>query len=615
MAELPPTEHQATPHAVLKHIYGYDAFRGQQEDAIAHVIRGGHAFVLMPTGSGKSLCYQIPALCREGVGIIVSPLIALMQDQVAALQELGIRAVALHSNMDGAAISAAKQAMRRGAVDLAYIAPERLLSEDFLQWLAQVPLALFAIDEAHCVSQWGHDFRPHYQQLSVLAERFPDVPRIALTATADAPTRRDIIARLGLGEGRSFISGFDRPNIFYRIVEKTNPRAQLQHFITQDHAGESGIVYCLSRKQVEETAHWLSGLGLKARAYHAGLDSATREENLHYFMREEGVIMVATIAFGMGIDKPDVRFVAHLNVPKNIEAYYQETGRAGRDGLPSDTLMLYSIGDAAQLRSFIDDSTASEQQKRIEHHKLNALLGLCEAAHCRRQILLEYFGDRSTPCGHCDTCEQPPESFDGTIAALKALSAVYRTGQRFGVGHLTDVLLGKSSDRMQQLGHDQIKTFGIGTEYSKDAWRSIFRQLVAQNLLKVDVEHHGGLSLTDLGTSFLKEKPELRLRKPTEAKQARRAERKSRASAGGIVQTADQALFQALRALRAELAKAQNLPPYVIFHDRTLQEFALHRPQNAETMRGISGVGDRKMERYGEAFLACIQAHAAPEAA
>ena len=593
-----------TPLSILKKTYGYDSFRGQQAAVIDHVIGGGSAFVLMPTGSGKSLCYQIPALCRDGVGVIVSPLIALMHDQVEALKQLGIRASAINSNMTGEHVAATKRAIRDGEIDLVYVAPERLLTDDFLDLLDQSPIALFAIDEAHCVSQWGHDFRPHYTQLSLLAQRFPHIPRIALTATADAPTRRDIVERLALTDGQSFIAGFDRPNIQYRITVKDNARQQLLRYITDGHAGESGIVYCLSRKMVEETAQWLVSEGFHALPYHAGLDAGMRAKNQERFLREDAVIMVATIAFGMGIDKPDVRFVAHMNIPKNIEAYYQETGRAGRDGLPADALMIYGIGDAAQLRSFIDDSNAPEQQKRIEHHKLNALLGLCEAASCRRQIMLDYFGDSSAPCGNCDTCLEPPESFDGTTAALKALSSVYRTGQRFGVSYLIDILLGKPSDRNQAFGHDTIKTFGIGIEHSKHEWQSIFRQLVAQNLLQVDVAEHGGISLTEQGRDFLRGQETIQLRKHTarpragkEERAARRGERKS--AALGFTGPHEEALFTALKACRLELARDQNVPSYVIFHDKTLREFAVAQPDSYAAMRAISGVGEKKWNATG----------------
>ncbi len=472
----------ASPLDILQRTYGYGGFRGEQAAIIDHVNAGGSAFVLMPTGAGKSLCYQIPAMCRDGVGIVVSPLIALMQDQVSALTQLGVRAAAINSGMEAAAVSRAKQGLREGTLDLLYVAPERLLMEDFLDTLDRTKIALFAIDEAHCVSQWGHDFRPHYTELALLATRFPGVPRLALTATADAPTRKDIIEKLGLRDAKEFIAGFDRPNIQYRIQVRDKAERQIVDFIKQNHAGESGIVYCLSRKGVEEMCAHLVEQGFAGLPYHAGLDAATRRTNQERFLREEAIVMVATIAFGMGIDKPDVRFVIHANIPKNIEAYYQETGRAGRDGLPADALMLYGMRDVALQRNFIEEGEAPEQQKRIEHQKLNALLGLCEAASCRRQILLDYFGDLlPAPCGNCDNCLAPPDTFDGTTAAQKALSAVYRTGQRFGVQYLINLLLGKADERMARFGHDTLPTFGVGAEYTANEWQGIFRQLVAMN--------------------------------------------------------------------------------------------------------------------------------------
>ena len=607
LTQLLPEVSPGPPLDVLRRVYGYDAFRDAQAEIIDHVIAGGDAFVLMPTGGGKSLCYQIPALCREGVGIVVSPLIALMQDQVEALVQLGVRAAAINSAMPGEQVAHTRAALRRGEIDLVYVAPERLLMEDFLALLEESPLALFAIDEAHCVSQWGHDFRPHYTQLSLLAERFPNVPRLALTATADAPTRKDIIERLHLREAREFVRGFDRPNIHYAIAVKDSPRQQLQRFL-EGHQGESGIVYCLSRQNVEDTAAWLQEKGYHALPYHAGLSAEVRAANQQRFLREEAVIMVATIAFGMGIDKPDVRFVAHMNIPKNIEAYYQETGRAGRDGLPAEALMLYGMQDAAQQRQFIESSEAPDAQKRIEHQKLNALLGLCEAACCRRQILLGYFGDRCDPCGNCDTCLNPPETFDGTVAAQKALSCVYRTGQRFGVAYLIDVLLGKSNERMTNFGHDKVSTFGIGTEFSREAWMSIYRQLVAQNLVAVDMTGHGGLHLTPEGLAFLKSRAPLRLRAYTGKTGRRKSETKGRPTFSG---EADQSLYAALRAMRLELAKAQGVPPYVIFHDKTLQEMATRKPHDMESLSQISGVGEAKRERYGEAFLQVIAVHEA----
>ena len=594
-----------TPLSILQTTYGYSAFRGQQAAVIDEVIAGRNAFVLMPTGGGKSLCYQIPALCREGVAIVVSPLIALMQDQVEALKQLGIRAAAIHSGISSNDVNDTKRAMREGGIDLVYVAPERLLMEDFLAFLREVKLALFAIDEAHCVSQWGHDFRPHYVQLSALAGHFPDVPRLALTATADAPTRRDIVERLGLSDGKQFIGGFDRPNIHYRIMEKHQPLQQIVHFITEHHAGESGIVYCLSRKGVEETAQALCEKGFNALPYHAGMSNEDRARNQMVFLREENRIMVATIAFGMGIDKPDVRFVIHQNLPKNIEAYYQETGRAGRDGLPANALMLYGMSDVAMQRSFIENSEAPDAQKRIEHHKLGALLGLCEAACCRRKVLLEYFGDGCEPCGNCDSCDSPPETFDGSIVAQKAMSCVYRTGQRFGVHHLIEVLLGKGSDKLERFGHEKLSVFGVGVEYNKVQWQGIFRQLVAQNLLAVDLEAHGGLFITPQGEQFLRDKPHLPLRLPRAGKVARL--RKSAAAAMPAATGYEQGLFDQLKGLRLSIARELNVPPYVIFHDKTLREMAQVKPASREDMMQISGVGQSKLERYGDQFLEVVR--------
>ena len=596
-----------TPRNILQTIYGYPNFRGKQEAIIDHVISGEHAFVLMPTGAGKSLCYQIPALCRKGVGVIISPLIALMQDQVEALRQLGIRAAAINSSMSAQAIFQTQNQIRSGDLDMVYVAPERLLMEDFLSLLEQSTISLFAIDEAHCVSQWGHDFRPHYTQLTILAQRFPTVPRIALTATADTPTRKDIIERLNLKDGKTFLSGFDRPNIHYSIIPQDNAKRQILEFITTHHRHDSGIVYCLSRKMVEEMADFLCEKGFKALPYHAGLTNPVRSEHQQRFLREEKMIMVATIAFGMGIDKPDVRFVAHMTIPKNIEAYYQETGRAGRDGLPADALMVYGMSDVAMQRDFITKSNAPDAQKRIEHSKLNALIGLCEAACCRRQVILEYFGDHCTPCGNCDSCNVPPETFDGTVAAQKALSCVYRTGERFGIVYLIDVLLGKINERIESFGHNRLSTFGIGKEYSKPEWTSIFRQLVAQNLLMVEMEHHGSLKITPQGRQFLKEKQTLALRKYTgKTKTTTSKHVKTEA----LSQPCDQILLDALKAKRLELSKSKNLPPYVIFHDSTLRELATLKPKNNEMLMDISGIGQKKIELYGKLFLHVIKEHA-----
>jgi ATP-dependent DNA helicase RecQ len=595
-----------SPLSVLKKTYGYPAFRGDQEEIIRHVTAGGNAFVLMPTGGGKSLCYQIPSLCRDGVGIVVSPLIALMQDQVEALRQLGLRAGALNSAMPGEEQERVRSGMLSGEMDLVYVAPERLLTEGFMALLDRVRVALFAVDEAHCLSQWGHDFRPEYAKLSVLAEKFPLIPRIALTATADAPTRRDIVERLRLGEGRTFIAGFDRPNIRYAISEGAGTRQQLLTFLRNGRQRQSGIVYCLSRSKVEETAAWLKGEGFHALAYHAGMAAGERSSNLSRFLKEDAVVMVATVAFGMGIDKPDVRFVAHLNIPANIEAYYQETGRAGRDGLPSDAWMAYGMADATMRRNFIEQSGAPDRQKRIEHQKLNALLGLCETTRCRRQVLLEYFGDSCAPCGNCDTCTSTPESFDGTVAAQKALSCVYRTGQRFGAGYCVDVLLGKTDERIGRFGHDKLGVFGVGTEFNKTEWLGIFRQLVAQDLLQADIEGHGGLCISERGRKFLKDKEPLRLRKrQTPAKSWLKQGAGAKDSAM-FESMEEKELFERLKAKRRTLAQEQNLPPYVIFHDRTLAEMARRRPASLREMAEIPGVGESKIARYGAAFLRLV---------
>jgi ATP-dependent DNA helicase RecQ len=595
------------PLKILQKVYGYPEFRGAQAEIIEHVCNGKNAFVLMPTGGGKSLCYQIPALCMDGVAIIVSPLIALMHDQVSALAQLGIRAQAINSSMSYASINQTIAQIKQGELDMVYVAPERLLMPEFLEVLVEAKISLLAIDEAHCVSQWGHDFRPHYAQLALLVERFPNVPRLALTATADGQTRKDIIQCLGLSDGRTFIAGFDRPNIHYTIVEKNNVKQQVLNFIKQNHQGESGIVYCQTRQATEEIAKWLSSEGYNAYHYHAGMDSQARLENQNRFLREENVIIVATIAFGMGIDKPDVRFVIHLSIPKNIEAYYQETGRAGRDGLPAEALLIYGISDVAIQRNFIENGQSPDNQKRIAHHKLNALLGLCDAACCRRQVILEYFGDSCKPCGNCDTCDNAPETFDGTVAAQKAISCVYRTDQRFGINYLIDVLLGQGSGRLEAFNHDKISTFGIGKEYSKNEWRSIFRQLVAQNLLMVDVANHGSIKITPSGMSFLKERKSINLRKYTH--KTKKEKRLNATTVQAFANEDEERLFAELKAARLAIAKAQNLPPYIIFHDKTLREFAILKPSTLSAMTNISGVGETKIKRYGEMFLKVVAAY------
>ncbi|PZO83868.1 MAG: DNA helicase RecQ, partial [Micavibrio aeruginosavorus] len=503
-------ETRGDPRGVLQSVFGYDAFRGEQEEIIQHVINGNSCCVLMPTGSGKSLCYQVPALCMNGVGVVISPLIALMEDQVAALRELGVHAAAIHSGVESGKIAETFRSMRSGDIDLVYVSPERLVMDDFLDFLDSAPIALFAIDEAHCISQWGHDFRPEYQQLSLLPTRYPRVARIAVTATADEPTRGEIMERLGLST--LYKAGFDRPNIHYDVVVKNNPNKQLLAFLKGRDQDESGIVYCLSRRKTEETAQFLCNQGYKALPYHAGLDGSVRAHNQERFIKEEGVIMVATIAFGMGINKPNVRFVAHLDMPKTIEAYYQETGRAGRDGLPSVAWMAYGMQDVVLRRQMIENGDAPAEQKRLELQKLNALLSYCETAICRRRVLLRYFGDIGTDCGNCDTCLRPPKTFDGTVAAQKVLSCIYRTNQQFGTGYIIDVLLGEDDERIRKFGHDGLSTFGIGKEYSRQEWQSIIRQLLSHDFLYADMNAHGGLKITAQGAKFLKEKDDIRLR-------------------------------------------------------------------------------------------------------
>ncbi|HEY4083886.1 MAG TPA: DNA helicase RecQ [Burkholderiaceae bacterium] len=592
---------------ILKTVYGYDAFRGAQASIVEHVIAGNNAFVLMPTGGGKSLCYQIPALIRPGMGLVVSPLLALMTDQVTALRQAGVRAAALNSDLLPDERRNLWRDVHAGTLDLLYVAPETLLRPDVLERLDGVRLSLIAIDEAHCLSQWGHDFRPSYRQLDAVVARFAGTPRMALTATADEPTRAEILSHLAIGEGDAFVAGFDRPNIRYAVEEKDNPRAQLKQFLKR-HEGESGIVYCLSKRKTDETATWLRDQGYDALAYHAGMDKAAREANQRRFQHGEAVVMVATIAFGMGIDKPDVRFVAHLDLPGSIEAYYQETGRAGRDGLPSDTLMLYGHEDIALRSRFIEESDAPEQRKRMERQKLDALLGLAETAGCRRHVLLSYFGDHCEPCGNCDTCAEPPSLFDGTVSAQKALSCIYRTGERFGQAYIADVLLGVENERIAQSGHDRISTFGIGAEHDNRTWRAILRQLIALRLVDVDLAGHGGLSIAPGGREFLRDKPTLMLRVPP-APRARR-DKVTRSTPQPAVADADRDLFQALRKKRLELARAQNVPPYVIFHDKTLIELAAARPRSRTEMTNVPGVGEAKLDRYAPAFLTVIAEYA-----
>ena len=601
-----------TPHEVLERVFGYDAFRGEQESIIDHMAGGGDALVVMPTGGGKSLCYQVPALLRDGVAVVVSPLIALMQDQVDALLQAGVRAAYLNSTLTFAEVRAIETDARAGSLDLLYVAPERLMGERTLALLDRLRIALFAIDEAHCVSQWGHDFRPEYLQLSVLHERYPDVPRIALTATADAPTRREIAERLRLGDARVFISGFDRPNIRYAIVPKQNARDQLLRFLDAGHRGHAGIVYCLSRRKVEETARWLRERGYDALPYHAGMSADERKLHQDAFVREDAVVIVATIAFGMGIDKPDVRFVAHLDLPKSIESYYQETGRAGRDGAPADAWMAYGLSDVVALRQMVEGSGAEEQRKRIEVRKLDALLGLCELTTCRRLALLAYFGEeRADPCGNCDNCIAPPEAWDATEAARKALSCVYRTGQRFGAGYVVDVLRGSEGERIRRFGHHRLSTYGIGADIDATTWRSVFRQLVARGLMRVDVQGFGALKLTEASRSVLRGASEVQLRR--DATQPRKRRRERATAAGQHARTAlgpeHQALFEALRTHRRELAKEQGVPPYVIFHDVTLEAMAEQRPHTREEFAALPGVGEKKLERYATTFIKVVCDH------
>ncbi|AZY50151.1 DNA helicase RecQ [Bordetella avium] len=594
---------------VLQRVFGYESFRGDQQAIVDHVIGGGDALVLMPTGGGKSLCYQVPALVREGTGIVVSPLIALMQDQVDALTELGVRAAFLNSTQEWQQVREVERAFVAGELDLLYVAPERLLTDRCLQLLERGRIALFAIDEAHCVSQWGHDFRPEYLGLSMLHERWPDVPRIALTATATAATRIEIAERLALDQARHFVASFDRPNIRYRIVEKNDVRRQLLDLIRTEHEGDSGVVYCLSRARVEETAEFLCNQGINALPYHAGLSAQLRASNQSRFLREDGVVMVATIAFGMGIDKPDVRFVAHIDLPKSVEGYYQETGRAGRDGLPATGWLAYGLQDVVQQRRMIDESPGDESYRRRLGQQLDAMLGLCETVECRRVRLLAYFGQTITACGNCDVCLEPPEAWDGTVAAQKVLSAVYRLGkergQRYGAGHIIDILRGKSSDRTRQHDHESLTVFGIGADLSETAWRGVLRQLLAKGLLMVDHEGYGTLALTEASRAVLRGEVQLMLRRESEKKPRTRSSTRTKAP---VIDLPSDRLpvFEALRAWRAEVARNHGVPAYVIFHDATLREIALVLPETEAELGHISGVGARKLEAYGEEILRCV---------
>lgn len=592
-------------HDLLSRIFGYDEFRGPQQAIVEHVAAGNDALVLMPTGGGKSLCYQVPSLLRDGTGIVISPLIALMQDQVEALRQLGVRAEYLNSTLDGDTAARVERELLAGELDMLYVAPERLLTGRFLSLLSRSRIALFAIDEAHCVSQWGHDFRPEYRQLTVLHERWPDVPRIALTATADPPTQREIAERLDLTNAQHFVSSFDRPNIRYTVVQKDNAKRQLLDFL-KVHRQEAGIVYCMSRRKVEETAEFLCKEGMNALPYHAGLPAEVRAANQRRFLREDGIVMCATIAFGMGIDKPDVRFVAHTDLPKSMEGYYQETGRAGRDGEPAEAWLCYGLGDVVLLKQMIEQSEAGEDRKTLERSKLDHLLGYCESMQCRRQVLLAGFGETyPQPCGNCDNCLLPPDAWDASIAAQKALSCVYRSGQRFGVGHLIDILRGGENEKVRQFGHTELSTYGIGKDLDARTWRSVFRQLVASSLLEVDSSAYGGLRLTDGSRDVLKGQRKVMMRRET-PKAARERDRSGQRT-GLSVLPQDLALFNALRGLRAELAREQNVPAFVIFHDSTLRNIAEQRPTSVDALGRVGGIGGTKLARYGDRLVEIVR--------